>query len=507
MDKGEKGFIFTFDSTLALLVTAIILTGIGQVGAREMMEGDYAQVQMRNYTDDAFRVLDRGGYLGEALDAIEDPENYPEAKEVIENGLEEAVPEDLIYEFDVLEHPIKVSSEEGIEWENKKHVTSTFLSDLPPVENHIRILAMAPHGEVTFIEDIKEERPSWGIKSIEGTEEIDYDEYTATNEEHVEEGRAFYDYHVFWYNYYAEGSEEYLGSDGDEETTLVELYDGYYRDKEEFEPGEPPKKEVFFETLEKEWEDLDVVLIPGANPDIDYTFNEDQRELLKDFAENNRLVLGGEPLYQNQEHDDFVETFGIEHPEGIDIEKEPAHEVHPIYDWEYNTEFGMYVRPLRIWPAPDTYLHPVIDGFKPNHLLHYPMDELVYFYDDYGDTVSTDPDQEFVDLIPSGGSDYHKDVTGGTDDKYYNEDTAKILTQWGRAPDGQTHDLTGLIVNDPDETEGSAVYIPANFVEASRYGEGSDYEWLRLAMNAISGEGLEFSSEEIQITIGIPEEG
>mgnify|MGYP000521169394 FL=1 len=511
MEKGEKGFIFTYDATLALLVTAIILTGIGQVGGREITEGGYKDIQLREYTDDAFKVLDRGDYLDEAMAAIEEgSENYSKAENVLEKGLKEAVPGDLIYEFDFLERPINVSSNNGINWENKTHMTTTFLADLPATENHIRILTLAPDGkDVTFTENIEEERPFWGIKNIVGTENVSYPTYTDTNNDHVDAGRA-YDKYVWWDDQYrAEGSDDYLGTNGDDKTTLVELSSDYYVDNEDFN-SKAPKENLFFDTLENEWENFDVVFIPGANTNINYSFNENQIETLIKFAENGRLVFGGEPLWQNQENNELLETFGIQHPSSENyIIKDTASNVDSDLSYissEKKTEFAMYVRPIRIWyegSPTETYLHPIIDGFMPLHLLHYPDDEPVYFYDDYKDTVSKDPNQENIGLISD--SDLHKNKTGGDSTIYWNQENARVLTNWGRAPDGQILDLNGLIVNDPPNTEGSAVYIPANFVQASRSGEGSNYEWLRLAMNAISGEGLEFSGEKVQITIGIKE--
>lgn len=133
----------------------------------------------------------------------------------------------------------------------------------------------------------------------------------------------------------------------------------------------------------------------------------------------------------------------------------------------------MYAQPVHAEVNLD---HPILYGFTPIDNLEYSGDH-VYTYDD------------FMDYHPSVDNPMHSEEYHDTD--YiadYDKNTAKVLTNWGHYPEDQLLDLSGLIVNQPDDWAGAAVFINANVVQTVNE-NASPYKWLRLTANSISGEG------------------
>ncbi len=91
---------------------------------------------------------------------------------------------------------------------------------------------------------------------IEVEEDDEYDEFTATNSEHEDAGRAYseFDWGEWGYVYYAHGSGDYLGGSGDV-TTLREIEPGEYYELVEDEDPEGPDAEFTFTPEEPEVEE------------------------------------------------------------------------------------------------------------------------------------------------------------------------------------------------------------------------------------------------------------
>lgn len=79
------------------------------------------------------------------------------------------------------------------------------------------------------------------IETEDEEEDDDYETYTATNSDHEDAGRAYSE--GWWFpEYYAEGSEDYLG-DSDDITTLKEIESGEYYELIEEDDGDDGEKE------------------------------------------------------------------------------------------------------------------------------------------------------------------------------------------------------------------------------------------------------------------------
>ena len=61
--KDKRGFIFSLDATLAILVVFIVMAGVARVGGPELIYGQHGYLRLERYANDALEVLYHTGTI------------------------------------------------------------------------------------------------------------------------------------------------------------------------------------------------------------------------------------------------------------------------------------------------------------------------------------------------------------------------------------------------------------------------------------------------------------
>ncbi len=440
--RDQKGFVFTLDATLALLIATMVVAGVAQIGSSNNYE-QFSSLRMERQANDALRVLVLNGTTDRALNLMKEGADKNKIRKVFRENLNEIFSDEIKFRLSIGENQIVVYPGSNVTyWENvyenaKNRTISSQLASVSPDENYFRALAWAPETrEERFVDNMSERRPYWYIKKI-------------TNR-----------------------SEQ-----------------SKFRD------------EIKKKKNNEEYEYYDAVFIPDA----DIQFQSDTIDELQSFADKGRLVIGGRTLYLNEDVrnpdvSNFTQTFGI-----INKNDDPPTNNQDIREWDRESlkneiesdvtgrfdGFFMVVCPTQ--NAISRYENPLIKNFTPIQRIDYRGDN-VYTFDDFKDaTTVSNPDFSTEQHDPS-----QPDIDWDTN-------TAKVLTQWSHyVSEDQAPDLAGLITNDtsPGTEEGAAVFIGANFVQNVIEENVSSDEWYKLVMNSISGSGgYEFFNRPIKLSI------
>ncbi|GAI17546.1 MAG: hypothetical protein E3J80_02015 [Hadesarchaea archaeon] len=89
--RDRRGFIFSLDATLAMLVVLIVMTGVARVAGPELTYGQHGYLRLERYANDALEVMELTG----AMDIIENllaQGEISEAGNLAENVLRKILP-------------------------------------------------------------------------------------------------------------------------------------------------------------------------------------------------------------------------------------------------------------------------------------------------------------------------------------------------------------------------------------------------------------------------------
>ncbi len=89
--RDRRGFIFSLDATLAMLVVLIVMAGVARVGGPESIYGQHGYLRLERYANDALEVMRLTGTLDNIVDLLVEGENSW-AESLAENELRKILP-------------------------------------------------------------------------------------------------------------------------------------------------------------------------------------------------------------------------------------------------------------------------------------------------------------------------------------------------------------------------------------------------------------------------------
>ncbi len=167
MEMNEKGFIFSLDATLGLIVVAIVIAGVAQIG-NPYTQSQFSSMKLERQANDTLRVLSLSGTLENALREIEES-NLEKAEQILRDNLNEMLSEGIQFKLSV-GNRLVVYPTESDEWKEitenlKENIVSEQLSSVPPEENYLRVLTWVPENrEQKFVDNIATMRQNWQIE-------------------------------------------------------------------------------------------------------------------------------------------------------------------------------------------------------------------------------------------------------------------------------------------------------------------------------------------------------
>lgn len=167
-EDNQKGFIFSLDATLAILVAMIGLAGVAQVGGSTITYRQHGYLKLERKANDALTVLSLDKTMENAVRMVEQ-QKYENAEELLRSKLKKILPSEIQFKLSI-ENTITVYPDETKNWskifENAEEVAvSTSLMPMSPSDN-FRVLAFLDGDgdedrEEEFLNDIKE--PYWTV--------------------------------------------------------------------------------------------------------------------------------------------------------------------------------------------------------------------------------------------------------------------------------------------------------------------------------------------------------
>ncbi len=92
--RDRKGFIFSLDATLAMLVVLIVMAGVARVAGPELIYGQHGYLRLERYANDALEVMQLTGTMDEIENLLAHGENS-KAKSLVENELRKILPREV----------------------------------------------------------------------------------------------------------------------------------------------------------------------------------------------------------------------------------------------------------------------------------------------------------------------------------------------------------------------------------------------------------------------------
>ena len=181
---SEKGFIFTLDGTLAVLISLIVLTGVAQIGTSSTHYSQHGSQQLQYYANDGLRSLKLEGAVREGIELAN--ENQDEAaRKLIRKNLTSAFPEGVQYKFkvggntDIWIDNVYPTEAPNENWERKMEnaeelttATSITVETIELVEN-LDVLVWADDPvEKEFVDEVLEGWSRWTVVSTDNEPEF-----------------------------------------------------------------------------------------------------------------------------------------------------------------------------------------------------------------------------------------------------------------------------------------------------------------------------------------------
>lgn len=181
LPEGKKGFIFSLDATLALLISLIVLVGIAQIGGSSTTYKQFGYLQLERYANDSLRVLSLNGTTKKAIRLVNNGQ-MEEAREILRENLLSFLPEEINFKMMVGEgedvwldnvYPTKDNQawETSLENAGEKIASAQVTVETVELVQDLDILAWTDDPEETqFIYSIQ--KPGWDVKTTDNEEKL-----------------------------------------------------------------------------------------------------------------------------------------------------------------------------------------------------------------------------------------------------------------------------------------------------------------------------------------------
>jgi len=157
--RDRRGFIFSFDASLAILVVFAIMIGIVRVGGAGVMYEQQGPLRLERYANDALEVMQLTGVLDNIATLVK--HGYLEnAENLAREQLNKILPSDVQFKLVIGDNRLTVYPSTAAGWGTtfsnaKELATATRMSTLPPKEN-FRVLAwLDDDNDNAFMDEIE----------------------------------------------------------------------------------------------------------------------------------------------------------------------------------------------------------------------------------------------------------------------------------------------------------------------------------------------------------------
>jgi len=142
--RDQRGFIFSLDASLALIIVLTIMIGVSRVGGNNATYEQQGYLRLERYANDALETMQLTGALDNIINFVKQ-DNIDNAKNLARTQLDKILPHNIQFKFIIGNNRLTVYPSTATGWnsefENANELaTATRMSTLPPKEN-FRVLA------------------------------------------------------------------------------------------------------------------------------------------------------------------------------------------------------------------------------------------------------------------------------------------------------------------------------------------------------------------------------
>ena len=176
--RDRRGFIFSLDATLAMLVVLIVMAGVARVGSPGPIYEQHGYLRLERYAEDALKVMHQTGTLDNVIESIMTGD-LSQARETARDSLRTILPEEIQFKFligdeenTLLDNVYPGTDDQA--WggvfesaEERAVANRVTAKRLVPLKVLVWVEPDLPANERQMIEDFAEEirKPSWDVRT------------------------------------------------------------------------------------------------------------------------------------------------------------------------------------------------------------------------------------------------------------------------------------------------------------------------------------------------------
>lgn len=159
LQRDRRGFIFSLDAALALLVVMIVTAGVARMGGPSLIYGQHGYLRLERYANDALEVMQSMGTLDNIVTFVKH-ENYENAKNLARAELQKILPAEVQFKLVVGDNRLEIYPSDDAGWASEfssveEVAVATRMSTLPPKEN-FRVLAwLDDENDEDFMDEVE----------------------------------------------------------------------------------------------------------------------------------------------------------------------------------------------------------------------------------------------------------------------------------------------------------------------------------------------------------------
>lgn len=175
--NDQKGFIFSLDATLALLIVMIVMAGVARVSGPGLSYEQHGYFRLERYAEDALAVMDQMGVLDNIIESIAE-DNDLQAMEMARDNLRAILPPEVQFKLVVGDETIYLDNgypgTDNQAWsglfegaEERAIARRVTAKRLAPLKVLVWVDTRLPSGERQMVEDFIEaiDKPTWDLRT------------------------------------------------------------------------------------------------------------------------------------------------------------------------------------------------------------------------------------------------------------------------------------------------------------------------------------------------------
>ncbi len=165
--SDQRGFVFSLDASLSVLVVLIVLAGVARVAGPEATYGQHGYLRLERYANDALEAAIQTGSLENILSLVRHGD-YEDAKALAQSEFRRILPMEVQFKLVIGDNRLTVYPSDEAEWGDaflgaEEIAAAARMSTFPPRRRPYRVLAWLDDDEDRAFMDEVERCTGWEV--------------------------------------------------------------------------------------------------------------------------------------------------------------------------------------------------------------------------------------------------------------------------------------------------------------------------------------------------------